>query len=247
VDDRRVARLKVSGTVRGVNQDGPSRQKLDGSAYFDLDAGILSYLSVKGTHELLDGNGRTAGMIEGQFTMTRTPVAKMPPDLSDASLRDLDLKPTAENTLLLYDNPNLGVRFLYPRGWRVGAVQGKQVTLDHARGGGILITVEPAARVPTAEDYMKEALGFLERQKARVTGTDKPTRLRAEPVVLDHFALDATFGEEKVRLEYAVLKQADGGVTVAARLPAADAKLRPEVLRILRSLSVTKKIEEPKK
>jgi hypothetical protein len=247
VNDRRVARLKVGGTVRGVNQDGPSRQKLDGTAYFDLDAGILTYLSVKGSHELLDGKGQTVGVIDGQFTMTRSPVAKMPADLSDASLRDLELRPTAENTLLLYDNPNLGVRFLYPRGWRVGAVQGKQVTLDHARGGGILITVESAAKVPTAEDYMKEALGFLEKQKARVTGTDKPTRLRAEPVTLDRFAVDATFGEEKVRLEYAVLKQTDGGLTVAARLPAADIELRPEVARIVRSLSVTKKIEEQKK
>ncbi len=246
-NNKKLARLKISGTIRGVNQDGPSRQKLDGTAYFDLDSSILTYLSVKGTHELLDGKGQTVGRIEGQFTMTRAPVAKMPAELSDALTRDLELKPTAENTLLLYDNTDLGVRFLYPRGWRVGAVQGKQVTLDHARGGGILITVEPPAKVPTADDYRKEALGFLEKQKAQVTGSEKPTRLRAEPVTLDRFAIDATFGTEKVRLEYAVLKQTDGGVTVAARLPAEDTDARAEVLRIIRGLSVTKKIAEEKK
>ena len=78
---------------------------------------------------------------------------------------------TPENTLLLYDNEELGVRFLYPRGWRVGAVQGKQLTLDHARGGGLLITVEPSAKIPSADDYLKETLGVLEKQKATVTAT----------------------------------------------------------------------------
>lgn len=246
VNDRRMARLKLSGSVRGVNEDGPNRQKIDGTAYFDLESNYLAYLSVKGTHELLDGEGRTVGVIEGQFTTTRTPLPKMPADLSDASLRDLDLKPNVENTLLLYDNPDLGVRFLYPRGWRVGAVQGNQLTLDHARGGGILITVEPPAKVPAADDYLTEAAAVLAKQKGEVTATEKPERLRAAPVTLDRFAIDATVGGEKVRLEYAVLKQTDGGATVAARLPAADADVRPEVARIVRSLSVTKRIEEKK-
>jgi hypothetical protein len=244
---KQLARLKLSGTVRGVNEDGPNRQKIEGTAYFDLGAGFLTYLSVKGTKELLDGKGQTVGVIEGQFAMTRAPVAKMPADLSDAALRDLDLKPGTENTLLLYDNLDLGVRFLYPRGWRVGAVQGKQFTLDHARGAGILVTVEPAAKVPTADDYLKETLGVLEKQKATIAATEKPTRLRAEPVLLDRFALDATIGMNKLRLEYAVLKQTDGGLVIAATLPADDADLRPEVARIVRSLSVTKKIEEKKK
>ncbi|QEG30953.1 hypothetical protein GobsT_57710 [Gemmata obscuriglobus] len=246
LNDRRLARLKLNGTVRGVNLDGPSRQKIEGTAYFDLDANLLHYLSVKGTHELLDGKGQTLGVVEGQFTMTRSAVAKMPADLSDASLRDVTLTRTPENTLLLYDNEDLGVRFLYARGWRVGAVQGKQVTLDHARGAGLLITIESPAKVPSADDYLKEVSGFLAKQKAQISATEKPVRLRAEPVQLDRFSIDATIGSDKVRLEYAVLKQTDGGVTIAARLPADDTSVRPEVTRIVRSLSVTKKIEERK-
>lgn len=243
---KQLARLKISGTLRGVNEDGPNRQKVEGTAYFDLNGSILSYLSVKGTKELLDGKGQTVGIIEGQFAMTRTPVAKMPSDLSDAALRDLALKPSSENTLLLYDNPELGVRFLHPRGWRVGAVQGNQVTLDHAGGAGILITVEPPAKVPTPDEYLKEALDGLKKQKANVSGTEKPTRVRSEPVTLDRFVIEATIGKNELRLEYAVLKQTDGGVTIAATLPTADADLRPEVTRIVRSLSVTKKIEDKK-
>jgi len=245
VEKKRVARLKISGTIKGVNEDGPNTQTLDGTAYFDLEARCLTYLSIKGTHKLLDGNNQTVGLIEGHFTMTRALVAKPPAELSDAAPNGLSLKPTLENTLLLYDNLQLGVRFLYPRGWRVGAVQGKQVTLDHALGAGLLITVEPAARVPSAEDYLKESTAFLAKQKAQVTVTDKPSRVRAEPVLLDRFGLDAVFGTDKARLEYAVLKQTDGGATVAARIPAAEAAaLKTEVERIIRSVSVTKKIEE---
>lgn len=246
VDARRVARLRVFGTIRGVNGDGPNRQKLDGTAYFDLDAGVLSYLSVRGTRELLDGQtGHTVGVVDGQFTMTRKALPQPPAELSDAGLGGVGLKPDGENTLLLYDDPNLGVRFLYPRGWKVGAVQGKQVTLDHSRlGGGILITVEPAGKVPAAEDYLREVTAFLQKEKATVTTLSNPARVRPEPVALDRFTLAAAFEKEAAHLEYGVLRQADGGATVAARLPqGAAGDLRPQVERVIRSLAVTKKIE----
>jgi hypothetical protein len=245
-DGKKLARLRLSGTVRGVNEDGPNRQKLEGTAFFDLDARLVTYLSVKGTHELLDGtSGQTTGAIDGHFILTRTPVAALPPDLSDVSLRGLPLKPDGENTLLLYDDQRLGVRFLYPRGWRVGAVQGKQVTLDHSRlGGGILVTVEPAAKVPAADDYLRETTAFLEKERAKVAVAQRPTRIRAEPITVDRFALDVVFGAETAKMEYAVLKQTDGGATVAARLPAATAAdLRPDLERVVRSMSITRRIE----
>ena len=245
-DGKRMARLRVSGTVRGVNEDGPNRQKLEGTAFFDLDAKLLTYLSVKGTHELLDGaTGQTMGAIDGHFVMTRAPLGQLPPDLSDASLRGLSLKPDAENTLLLYDDQQFGVRFLYPRGWRVGAVQGKQLTLDHSRlGGGILVTVESAAKTPSADDYLRETTAFLEKEKAKVTVAARPARIRAEPITVDRFALDVAFGADAARMEYAVLRQTDGGATVAARLPAAAAAdLRPDLERVVRSMSVTRRIE----
>jgi hypothetical protein len=117
------------------------------------------------------------------------------------------------------------------------------VTLDHARGAGILITIEPAAKVPSAEDYLKETEAFLAKEKARYTITEQPHRLRKEPVILDRFGIDAEFGKDKARLEYAILKQTDGGVTVAARIPATEViTLKVEVERIIRSLAVTKKI-----
>jgi hypothetical protein len=245
INNKRLARLEISGSIRGVNEDGPNQQKLEGKAFFDLDDGLLSYLSLRGTHELLDGKGQTVGRIEGQFTMSRSRLDKLPPDLSDAALKDLDLKPTLENCLLLYDNPQLGVRFLYPRGWRIGVVQGRQVTVDHARGAGVFITLEPNSKTPTAEDYQKEVSEFLQKQKkAQLNDIEKPKLVRPEPS-LYRFGFDAAFGVEKTRMEYAVIKQTDGGITVAATIPARDAAaLKLEVERIIRSMSVTKKIEE---
>ncbi len=243
---KNLARLKLRGTIRGVNEDGPCRHKLDGTAYFDLGENLLAYLSVKATKEMLDGKGQTLGVIEGQFAMTRALLAKLPPELTEASLRGLDLKPGAANTLLLYDNPGLGVRFMHPRGWRLGAVQGKQLTLDHSRGAGILITVEASGKVPTPDAYLKEALEGLKQQKLEVTGQEKPTRARAEPNTLDLFTIEATADSQKRRLEYAVIQQAEGGATVAANLPADDAGLREEVVQIVRGLRVMKKIEEKK-
>jgi hypothetical protein len=124
-------------------------------------------------------------------------------------------------------------------------VQGKQLTLDHSRlGGGILVTVEPAAKTPTADDYLRETTAFLEKEKAKVAVAARPARIRAEPITVDRFALDVAFGSDLARMEYAVLKQTDGGATVAARLPQATAgELRPDLERVVRSMSITRRIE----
>ena len=55
---------------------------------------------------------------------------------------------------------------------------------------GMLITVEPVAKVPSAEDYLKEIGNYLTKEKAQVTALD--SRCSAEPVQLDRFGLDAT-------------------------------------------------------
>ena len=84
----------------------------------------LNDSSFTALNELFAQDGKTvSGKIDGTFVMARGPAGRAT-DLTDASVRGRDLSPTAENTLLLYDNPDLGVRFLYPRRWRVGTAQG---------------------------------------------------------------------------------------------------------------------------
>jgi hypothetical protein len=239
-DRRRVAVVALSGEVRGVSEDGPTRHVLKGSCEFDLEAGCLSYVEVKGTHFLLR-DGREAGRVEGRFVLSRRPVAT-PQGLSDESLRVLDLEPGPDNTRLLYDNPELGLRFLYTRRWHVAAARGSQVALDSVEGRGVLLTVEPVEKVPTAAQYRQESQDFLVKNKAKVLAA-APVRQVAPG--LEGFTIDAEVGGQRVLMAYFVARQADGGVVAAARLgPTDENTLLPDVERLARTLTVTRRIVE---
>jgi hypothetical protein len=241
VEKRRYARIGFSGSVRGVNEDGPNRQQLDGYFFFDLEDNFLSYLSLQGVSSLLDKDGKETGRIEGRFVLTRQ--GKPCKDLSDEALKGVALEPTPENTQLLYDNPDLGIRFLHPRRWRLAGVQGVQVALEEPNGSGLLITVDPLARIPSAAQFLKESTDFLVQQKAKIHRIDSPQRLQASPEI-DHFAIDSEVGGQRVLMYYLIARQARGGATLAARLLAADQiALQKEIGAIARSVTITRTME----
>ncbi len=158
----------------------------------------------------------------------------------------MKVEPDATNTLLLYDNPDLGVRFLFARRWRVAQVMGSQVALDANDGSGVLITVDPLERIPTSEAFLAESRGWLEKQKATLQKVYTARRLRTTPT-LDAFALEVEMRGQKLWMDYYVTRQAGGGATVAARLMRGELEeLRKEVDRIARSVVITKKIEGKK-
>ncbi len=230
VDGRRLAKLTVAGTVIGTSEDGPARQSFDGVAYFDLQAKRLSYLNLAGTQQLLTGKEVT-GEVRGTVVLTRGPVAR-PLDAGEAVKESAA---TEENTQLLFDEPGLGLQFLYPRRWKVGPPKGRQVTLDEPAGGGLLVTLEPPGKVPTGEAFRRETLDYLRSQKWPA-GEASAVRKVGN---LERFGVDAEANGQKVRLEYAVVGGANGGATVAARLPWADREARgKDVDRVLASLRV---------
>jgi hypothetical protein len=236
---RRQARVSLSGTVRGLNEDGPNRQQLDGFFYFDLESNHLSYLSLKGVHTLLDKGGKEVGKIEGRFVLTRQ-TQQRSKDLSDEAIKSLVLEPNADNTLLLYDNPTLGLRFLHPRRWRIASENGPQVALDAADGSGLLLTVESLAGVPTAAQLQKESREFLSKQKAKILRDEPVKSFQANNGQLERFALEVELGGQKALMDYIVIRQQAGGITLAARLLPTDlTALRGEVERIARSIVVS--------
>jgi hypothetical protein len=236
---RRLARVDFTGTVRGVSEDGPSKQTLDGFYYFDLESSHLSYLSLKGVHSLLDKAGQEAGRIEGQFTLTRQAHARSA-ELSDSAIRGLVLEPNADNTLLLYESPDLGVRMLYPRRWRVQSAKGRQLFLDEPGGNGLMLTVESTSSVPTTAAFLAETQAFITKEKGRVLRVDSPRRLAGRPDELEGFGLDVEMKGRKEHLDYFVIKQPAGGATVAGRLlPTADlSAVRRDVERMAQSVRV---------
>jgi len=234
---RQQARISFQGTVRGMGEDGSARHQLEGQLYFDLVSNHLSYVHVKGTQFLLDKNGNAQGQVEGTFVLTREPV---PParDLTDDDLRGLVLEPTDDNTLLLFEQADLGVRFLYPRRWHIAGVTGKQIALDEKQGSGILLTLETAQKLPTGAQFYQEARNWLTQQKANVYRMDYPKEIAKG---IENFAADAEVGKQRIILDYYVLRQTDRGATVVARLSPNDLlNLRKDVERILKSVQFTK-------
>jgi hypothetical protein len=234
VGQRRQARVTFSGTVRGLGEDGPNRQRLDGYFYFDLESNHLSYLFLKGVQELLDKDGKVLGKIEGTFVLTRQP-QPFCKELTNQALTGVALDPNDSNTLLLYDNPELGVRLLHPRHWRVAGVRGRQVALDENRGSGLLLTVEPLKKTPTAAQYLQEVQAWVQKEKAKVQGASPVRVVQGQPLGLEHFALQIEANKQVAIMDYYVLRQAAGGATVASRVIPAHAKeVRADVERMLR-------------
>jgi hypothetical protein len=247
LDGRRHARVTFSGTVRGTNEDGPNKQQLDGYFYFDLESSHVSYVSLEGINFLLDKDGKEVGRVKGQFVLTRQ-VNRRAPDLSEEALRQVALEPTADNTSLLFDDPNLGLRFLYPRRWRLAGVRGGQLGLDAADGSGLLLTLESLGRVPTGSQFLTESRDYMVQQKAKILRVEPPRRLQAAPREVEQFAFDAEVGKQRVLLDYYVVRQSKGGATLAARLLPSDLTgLRQEVERIARSITITKEIVAAKR
>ena len=241
IHQRRMAKLAIAGTVAGTTEDGPSRQTLTGTAYFDLAAGRLSYLKLSGKSTLLGPNGVTTGELAGTFTLTREPTAA-PAGLTATVLAATALEPTAANSRLLYADPTQGLQFEYPRRWRVGLTAGRQVALDEAGGkAGVLFTVYPAGQTPTAAAFLASGKAYAAKQGWPVAA-ESP--ISPGPPA-DRFTLDVTADGGPVRLAYAVVTTPAGGLTAAARLPAGtdQAALAADFEAVLKSLQRTKPAE----
>ncbi len=240
LEKRRHARVSLSGKVKGTNEDGPSEQRLDGYYYFDLESNHLSYLSLHGVHRLLDKDGKEVGRVDGQFVLTRQAHTEAR-ELSGAALKGLTLTPTADNTLLLYESAELGLRFVYPRRWRTAGGMGRQVRLDGADGSGLQITLDPPARVPTGAQFLAESRDYFTGQKARIYRLESPYAVRGGVGELEHFTIDVEVKGDRVLMDYYVARQSNGGATLAARLlPGKDLEgLQKEVAHIARSVTIT--------
>jgi hypothetical protein len=240
VGNRRHARVEFGGSVRGLGEDGTSRHTLEGYLFFDLESRHISYVSLSGVQQLLDKDGKVVGKVEGNFVLTRQPHTRAR-ELSDEGLRGKALEPNDDNTQLLYDNPELGVRLLHPRRWHPAGVRGRQLGLDEKKGSGLLLTLEPLKQVPTAAAFLKEARTYIQGQKATVVRQEAPVTVQGPPRTVERFALESVMGSERVVLVYYVLRQAAGGATLVARLLPADLPaLQRELERIARSVVITR-------
>jgi hypothetical protein len=121
-------------------------------------------------------------------------------------------------------------------------VQGRQISLDAPEGCGVLINLESLKKMPTLQQFQTEAEGFALKQKdVKITKAEPAQRLTAD---LDKFALEMDAKGTKVRMEYYLLRQAKGGVTLAARIQGSDpTMIQKEINTLTRGLTLMKTIE----
>jgi hypothetical protein len=238
-DGRPFAVVSFGGLASGTSQDGPCRQRVDGTYSFDLDGRFLSDLSLSGISWMLDGAGKEVGKIEGRFVVTRRAIDR--PDLRASELERQTMEPTEQNTALLLDEPVLGVRLVYPRRWTVTQADKRQVILDDGAGAGLVLTMEALKQLPTAAQFQAEARAALEKQKVTVLRGEPPRRLVGGAGLIDQFRFEvANDKQQRFVLEYYVVTQTAGGATVAANFAASRAaEAAAEVERIVKSLRLS--------
>lgn len=243
--NRQLVRVDFQGTVRGLNEDGPTRHDLRGYYHYDLGSQHLVYLTLNGTQVLLGPDGKERGKIEGRLALQREPLQGVA-ELNPANLTGVALDPTEENTLLLFDNPDLGVKFLYPRRWRVAAIRAGQLQLDTPDGQGLLLTLVPKSGIPTGAAYLKESREWVERERGKVKDVVQPRTLSTIPA-LEFFSLEVDLASQARQLDYYILRQEGGGVLVAASLSAQQDshKTRLEVKKLAESVTLTRRIDNP--
>lgn len=232
---RKLAQVKLSGVLAGVNEDGPNRQQIEGYYLFDLDGRFVSYVYVEGTSWLLDKDDKPQGRIDGRFTLTRRLASS--PELGDEIVKSLTLEPNDDNTLLLFREAGLGVEFLYPRRWTVHKADARQIVLDEPGGGGLVITLEPLAQTPTGQDFQLEARKVLDQRGTPPLRQEPVRRLAEDSATLEHFGFEVVIEKTNWLLEYFVSRQRSGGATFMGRWPAkAGSGLQKDCERIARSL-----------
>jgi len=240
IGPRKIAHVSFTGILKGVNEDGPTRQSISGRLSVDVNLQSITFMRIEGEHTLLDGDGKETGKIKGAFEMTRARIDGHKA-ISEAVTKGLDLVPSEENTRLLHDSEETGVRFTHSRNWRVVRSTGRQITLDETGGAGVLITLDTAEAIPTAGKYLREAMKDLQDRGARLTNRIGPERL-ADGV--ERFTLEAEQGKDQITMDYIVIKQDKGGATLAARIPIANREARmKELERLARSFVVARRLD----
>jgi hypothetical protein len=236
----RMATIRFTGTLQGISEDGPVRHRLTGSLLYDLDDQFLTTVILNGTMTLTSPKGDEMGKVEGRFALERSRDTSAK-ELSDAGLKGAKLEPDEENTRLLYDNPLQGVRFIYPRSWRIAREADGQIALDSGTGGGLMITLDPAGKTPTLRQLQEESRAWMTKNKGTVLREIPAATLRTRPR-LETFSLETKLDGQNFWMDYYLTDQAEGGASIAVRLlPKELTATRKEAESIARSLTRTRK------
>jgi hypothetical protein len=239
--DQMLAKVSFEGTISGIGENGPTKHELDGVLYFDLSVRAITYVSLKGAEYYLNKKDQGQGKNTGDFILTRTPIAA-PPAIAESA--NLVVDPNEVNTSLLFEDQDLGVRFVHARKWKP-YVERTQVKLDDQNGNGLTITIDPLSRVPTLPQFLGEAKAGIERQRGRIRFEFPMHTLQRQPTSVESIALDveapADKSSKQAIIVLAVIRDEAAAATFAATLTTSNRQtLAREAERIAASIRVGK-------
>ncbi|MER3416579.1 MAG: hypothetical protein C4297_10255 [Gemmataceae bacterium] len=236
-DGKPMAQISLNGRVAGLSEDGPGQHQLTGHLFFDLERHSIAYLSLNAQQTIpASKDGRIHGHVSGVFTLTCVPCA-CPEELNDRALAHLRSEPDEFNTRLLFDEPALGLRFVYPRRWTVRKAEDRQVVLHEPEGAGLRITLLPTRDVPTVAQLQSQVDAWLKSKGARIEHFE-PARYLAVAQA-DRLAWHVQMEGAASVLLYLRLSQGQRSAIFVARLPArSSAALEPQVVEIARTLEL---------
>jgi hypothetical protein len=214
-DSGTMARINFSGTLVGPTDQGPTRLAVDGHLLFDLDQQLVSYILMNGRSEILDSSGKTTGKLEGRYELRRQPAID-DPRLADIALAGVALKPNSENTALLFEAPQLGVRFQYPRNWELVSIAKNNVQFEEPTGGNMRLTFDPVP-APSVDKLQSDLLGWLKQQKATVQVKESAeTETLTDALKAERFTVRAEHQKHDKEWTYLIVRNANRSAVLAA-------------------------------
>ncbi len=225
------------GKIKGTGQFGVNEQTIQGSYHFDMKAQRLVSLQFEVTSVMFDKNQRKAGDTTASYRLVRQ--MNTNPQLNAAGLA---LDPNEENTLLLVQEPRLGLELVHSRRWVPRPISDKQWIIDGPSGSGLTIQFESSANIPDADRVRKEIEARLAKTAQGLKPEPDPAGWSHEGRAAQRLAWRGTQNGKDFVFEYFLCKEGQKGAIIAARYHAPEAdEAQRDVVRMVQSLKMERK------
>jgi len=176
----------------------------------------------------MDRDRKRAGDISAVYQMVRKPA----PD-QKIDTKGMSLEPTEENTLLLVQEPHLGVEMVHSRRWVPRPVSDKSWIIDGPSGSGLTIQMESASNIPPADSVRKQIEATLGRTAQNLKPLPDPTGWTD----VQRLSWTGSQNGKEFVFEYFLWKHGNKGAIIAGRYFAPEAGLaQKDVERMIKGL-----------
>lgn len=230
VEQGDIALIKFDGQVTGTTPMGSNQQTIQGSYRFDLKTQRVIALKFEVTSILMDRDRKRVGDISAIYGMTRKPAPAQ--TLATAGIA---LEASEENTLLLVQEPRVGLEMVHSRRWVPRPVNDKSWIIDGPSGSGLTIQFESANVIPQAEAVRKQ----IEATLGKTAQNIKPLPDPAGWADVQRLSWTGSQNGKEYVFEYFLWKHGSKGAIIAGRYFAPEANLaQKDVERMIRGLRV---------